>query len=99
MGKYKLRVTIDEIEGDCAVHKEGDEFMIDSDGQTLRPEGTDKICLYALNGITSTVPAFTKELPDEDWMSEKIHKLQCIDPGVERGGAGTVYMKIERLEV
>lgn len=98
MGKYRLRIKFEEITGDCHVHEEGDEFLVESDGQTLRLIDTDKICLYALNSISSTLPAMTKELDKEDWMSKKERTLQCMDPGPEREGAGTAYMKIIREE-
>ncbi len=96
MGKYRLRIIFEEIKGDCHVHDEGDEFLVESDGQTIRPVGTDKLCLYALNSISSTLPAMTKNLEDEDWMSKKERTLQCMDPGPEREGSGTAYMKIIR---
>lgn len=99
MGEYRLRVTFEEIKGDCNVHEEGDEFVLESDGQTLRPDGTEKICLYALNTVSSVLPAMTKELSEDDWMAKEERVLQCMDPGPEREGSGTAYIKITRERV
>ncbi len=96
MGKYRLKIKFEEIEGNCHVHEEGDEFIIKSDGQTLQLTKTDRICLYALNSISSVLPAMTKELDEDDWMSKKERVLQCMDPGPEREGSATAYMKIIR---
>ncbi len=99
MGKYRLRIKVEEIEGDCHVHEEGEEFLVESDGQTIRPVGTEKICLYALNGVSSVLPAMTKELSEDDWMAKEERLLQCMDPGPEREGSGTAYLKIKRERV
>ncbi|KXB04589.1 hypothetical protein AKJ49_01945 [candidate division MSBL1 archaeon SCGC-AAA382A03] len=100
MEKYRLKIIFEEITGDCNVHEEGDQFIIESDGQTLRlGKDTEKICIYALSGIVPVLSAMTKDLSDEDWMSKKERILQCMNPGAEREGSGTAYMKIKRKRV
>lgn len=99
MGEYRLKITVEEVEGDCHVHEEGDQFTVDSDGQTLRLNNTDKICTYVLGGILPMLAAFTKDLPEDDWMSFEEQTLRCVDPGPGRGGVGTIYMKVERERV
>lgn len=95
MERYKLKIVFDKIEGTCRVHEEGDEFLVEDDGQALRMSNTEKICLHALGSISALLPALSRKLNEEDKLADKDY-VRCPDPGPECGGSGKAYMKIIR---
>jgi len=99
MGKYRTWITVKEIKGACHVHKVGDTYLIEDDGQSLRFERGEKFCIYALSAMLPLFSALSKELEKEDWMAAETQIFQCPDPGPERGGGGTVYFEIKREKV
>jgi len=99
MAQYRVRITVKEVEGDCNIHKVGDTYLIEEDGQSLRFEKGDRLCTYAFSSMVPLFSALSKELSKEDWMAAETQVVQCPDPGPERGGVGTVYFEIRREKV
>jgi len=99
MGKYRARITVKEIKGQCHIHNVGDTYLIEEDGQSLRFEKGEKLCTYALSAMLPFFSALSKELEKEDWMAAETLILQCPDAGPERGGGGIVYFEIRREKV
>ncbi len=98
MSRYRIIVTVKEVEGNCPIHSVGDSYLIEEDGQSLRILRGEKLCIYALSSMLPFFSALSKELESEDWMASESHMLQCPDPGPQRGGAATVYFELRREE-
>lgn len=96
MPRYRITVTVKEIKGSCPIHSEGDSYLVEEDGQSLRILKGEKLCIYALSSMLPFFSALSKELEKENWMASESHVLQCPDPGPERGGAATVYFEVRR---
>jgi uncharacterized repeat protein (TIGR04076 family) len=96
MRKYRVRITVKEIKGECHIHKVGDSYLVEEDRQTLRFEKGEKFCTLALSGMLPLFSALSKELEEDDWMAAETQIYQCSEPGPERGGGGTVYFEIKR---
>ena len=99
MGKYRTRITVTEIKGHCHIHKVGDTYLVEEDGQSLRFEKAEKLCTFAISAMLPIFSALSKELEKEDWMAAETLVMQCPDAGPERGGDGTVYFEIKREKV
>ncbi|MFB0562171.1 MAG: TIGR04076 family protein [Candidatus Lokiarchaeia archaeon] len=95
---YRIIVTVKEVKGHCGIHNEGDRFVVD-EGQVLSLDTAKSLCVYALAGLIPLFPALSKDLPADDWMSAETQYIQCIDPGPEYGGGGTVLFEIKRERV
>lgn len=88
---YKLRVTVEEVQGKCtAPHRPGDYFEV-RNGNIFIPDGKF-ICLYSLQSLMALLPANERELAEDDWMYTE-RQVICPDP---KGG---VLWRIDRIEV
>ncbi len=92
---YRIIVTVKEVKGHCGIHKVGDRFIVE-EGQNLSLDTAKSLCIYALAGLIPLFPALSKDLPKDDWMSAETQYIQCIDPGPQYGGGGTVIFEIKR---
>ena len=99
MEKYRARVTVREIKGECHIHKVGDTYIVEEEGQSFRFEKGERFCTYALSSMLPLFSALSKELERADWRAAENLIFQCPDPGPERGGGGTVYFEIKREKV
>lgn len=96
MSRYRIIVTVKDIEGSCPIHSVGDSYLIEEDGQSLSILKGEKLCTYALSSMLPFFSALSKELESDDWMASESHTLQCPDPGPQKGGEATVYFEIKR---
>ncbi|MBO8183813.1 MAG: TIGR04076 family protein [Archaeoglobus sp.] len=96
---YKIRIKVKEIEGNCHVLKKGDEYLVQEDGQTFTIIRGEKLCIYALSSLFPFIPAMTRELPEDFWMSKDTIYLTCPDPGKSHGGAANVLFELKREKV
>ena len=99
MGQYRIRMTVNEVKGECHIHNVGDTYIVEEDGQSLSFEKGARFCTLALAGLLPLSAALTKELEETDWMAAETQIYQCPDPGPEKGGGGTVYFEIRREKV
>jgi len=97
--KYRVRITVKDINGYCHIHKVGDTYLIGEDGQSLKLEKGETLCTYALSGMLPAFSALCKGLDKEDWMAAETQIYQCPDPGPKKGGVGTVYFEITRERI
>lgn len=92
-----LKIVVHEIHGNCPVHQEGDVILIEDPEIDLNK--TDCLCTHALdtilhystaleNGVSPVKLGLSKEEEDTAF-------LQCVDPGEEYTGGGTVIFKIK----
>ncbi|MFW5907890.1 MAG: TIGR04076 family protein [Candidatus Natronoplasma sp.] len=92
-----LKIEVHEICGDCPVHEEGDQIVIDDPEIDL--ERTDKLCTHALATILHYTTALENGVDPEDLglSKEDPHTayLQCLDPGEGYTGGGTVIFKVD----
>jgi uncharacterized repeat protein (TIGR04076 family) len=87
---FDLRVSIEEIRGQCTCdHAVGDFFEVHG-GKLSFPGGKD-FCLYALQSTLPLLPAKQRPLHANDWMTTDIRVI-CPDPL-----CGTV-MRIDRTQ-
>jgi uncharacterized repeat protein (TIGR04076 family) len=85
---YDLRVTIEEIRGQCTCnHAVGDSFNVEG-GKLSLPAG-QSFCLFALQSTLPLLPAKQRPLHANDWMTTDTRVI-CPDPL-----CGTV-MRIDR---
>jgi len=96
---YRVRIKVKEIQGKCAVLKEGDEYVVKEDGQTLEIIRGNKLCIYALSSLFPFIPAMTRELPPDFWMCREKIYLTCPDPGPEFGGSARVLFELKREKI
>ncbi|MFO7966932.1 MAG: TIGR04076 family protein [Archaeoglobaceae archaeon] len=101
MSRYRIVVTVKEVEGNCPIHTERDSYLIEEDGQSLRVLKGEKLCIYALSSMLPFFSALSRELESNDWMASESqsHVLQCPDPGPQKGGVATVYFEVKRERV
>jgi uncharacterized repeat protein (TIGR04076 family) len=87
---FDLRVTIEEIRGQCTCeHGVGDFFEVRG-GKLAIPAGRS-FCLYALQSTLPLLPAKQRPLQPNDWMTTDT-RVTCPDPL-----CGTI-MRIDRTE-
>jgi len=85
---WDLKVSIDEIRGQCTCgHAVGDSFELKS-GQLSLPDGHG-FCLFALQATLPVLPAKQRQLHRNDWMWTDT-RIHCPDPA-----CGTI-MVVER---
>jgi len=84
-----------ESHGCNSQHKVGDRFLFDGAGNLLTTKCPRRICIYALQGLTSLIFA-TNELAyagvDPD--SLRFRRTGCFDVGVRCGGWGHIVMEV-----
>jgi uncharacterized repeat protein (TIGR04076 family) len=91
-----LVITAKKVVGRCAAGmKEGDKIVLR--GATVSLAETDRLCGFAFANIYPVVFAarLGKDLTD---LGLGGRVVQCIDPGPEHGGGGTVFFEIKSLE-
>jgi uncharacterized repeat protein (TIGR04076 family) len=99
--KYRLVLTVRQINGVCPVFKVGDRIVIDS--PKIVVDKTDNLCIHALgcmlsmivplsHGISFKQLGLAKEEGDRGY-------LQCLDPGKPYTNGGTVLFEIEREKI
>jgi uncharacterized repeat protein (TIGR04076 family) len=87
---FDLRVTIEEIRGNCTCeHVVGDFFELRGAKLSLPAGGS--FCLYALQSTLPLLPARQRLLQPNDWMTSDM-RVTCPDPL-----CGTI-MRIDRTE-
>jgi uncharacterized repeat protein (TIGR04076 family) len=75
---YDLKVTVEEIRGQCTCsHKVGDYFELKG-GKLSLPPG-QSFCLYALQSAIPLLPAKQRPTHPNDWMSTD-SRVTCPDP-------------------
>lgn len=75
---YDLRVSIEEIRGQCTCeHAVGDYFELKG-GKVALPDGKS-FCLYALQSAIPLLPAKQRKLHPHDWL-ETDWRIICPDP-------------------
>ena len=89
---YRLRVTVEKIEGYCDLPMlVGDAFNIDG-GKLIIPDGK-YICMWALQSMMPIFPVMQRIKPGKgDWTAKESQVFVCPDP---KGG---VHYRIERME-
>jgi uncharacterized repeat protein (TIGR04076 family) len=86
---YDLKVTIEEIRGQCTCnHRVGEYFELMS-GKLHLPAG-QSFCLFALQSAIPLLPAKQRPTHPNDWMSTD-SRVVCPDP------LCGVVMRIERI--
>ena len=88
-------VKIVDARGCNSQHRVGDKFYFDGVGNLITKLGPKKICIYALNAITTQI--FTAgELicAGVDPNEMRFKRAACFDVGVECGGWGRIVMEI-----
>lgn len=91
-----LVITARKVEGHCAAGiKAGDRVVLR--GATVSLTETDRLCGFAFANIYPVVFAARLGKDLKELGLEK-RVVQCIDPGPEYGGGGTVYFEIKALD-
>lgn len=91
-----LVITAKKVSGHCAAGiREGDRIVLR--GSTVSLTETDKLCGFAFANIYPVVFAarLGKDLKELGLAGRMV---QCIDPGPEFGGGGTVQFEIRPLD-
>ncbi len=94
-----LKIEVHEIKGDCPVFEKGDEIVIDDPEIDL--EKSDALCTHALATILHYSTALENDVDPVDIglseSDESVAFMQCVDPGKEYTGGGTVIFKCKIL--
>lgn len=102
MASYRVRVTVKEVRGYCAVgYKPGDSFTIER--FYIEPSQGTRICLHALNSMLTILTPFLKGVSAKALGiggEDNVGYLQCPDPGqpYTRGGTVVFELRRERIE-
>ncbi|MCS4541016.1 MAG: TIGR04076 family protein [Euryarchaeota archaeon] len=94
---YRLEIKVKEIRGNCPVFKEGDKITIEEPKLILKE--TDAFCIHAFGSMLSMLVPLSRGIePKEVGLCKEgdIGYLQCLDPGKEFTGGGTVIFQIKR---
>jgi carbon-monoxide dehydrogenase iron sulfur subunit len=89
---YKLRITVEKIDGYCNQPLlVGDSFTIEK-GRLKIPEGKH-VCIWALQSMMPIFPLLQRVDPEKgDWAGKEGQQFVCPDP------KGLVHYRIERIE-
>jgi uncharacterized repeat protein (TIGR04076 family) len=99
--KYRLIITVKEIQGNCPVFKVGDKIVIDS--PKIVVDKTDNLCVHAFDCMLSMIVSLShgisfKKLGLAKKEGEKGY-VQCLDPGKPYTDGGTVLFEIKREKI
>jgi len=87
-----LVIEAHEIKGECPVHQEKDKIIVED--PEVDVERTDRICTHAMQTILHYTTALENGVdPVKLGLSkgdEDTAYLQCVDPGKDYTGGGTV---------
>lgn len=101
MPSYRVKITVKEIRGHCALGlKLGDEFTVEK-FYILHQRDT-RICLHALIGMSSLLLPFLKGISAHELgigEGDDIGYVQCPDPGKPYTTGGTVVFELRREEI
>ncbi len=90
-----LEIKVHEIRDECPVHEEGDKIVVDDPEVDM--DRTDRICTHAMDTLLHYTTALDNGVdPVKLGLSkddENTAYLQCVDPGEEYTGGGTVIFK------
>ena len=89
---YKLKITVDHIDGYCNQPMlVGDHIIVDG-GKITIPPGKH-MCMWALQAMMPIIPLLQRVAPQEgDWTGKSGQLFVCPDP------KGLVHYRIERIE-
>ena len=84
-----------ESKGCNSQHKVGDKFYFDGAGNLITKMSPERICIYALNSMTSPIFAANELLyAGVDPNEMRFRRTSCFDVGVQCGGWGQIVMEI-----
>ncbi len=94
--KKTIIVEIVDSHGCNSQHKIGDKFYFDGAGNLLTKICPKRICIYALNSISTQVFTANELLyAGVDPNEMRFKRAACFDVGVECGGWGRIVMEIK----
>ncbi len=94
--KKTIIVEIVDSHGCNSQHKVGDKFYFDGAGNLLTKMCPKRICIYALNSISTQVFTANELLyAGVDPNEMRFKRAACFDVGVECGGWGRIVMEIK----
>jgi uncharacterized repeat protein (TIGR04076 family) len=94
-GFATMQMVVEVVEAhNCAAgYKAGDRFVIDSEGLLVTESCPQRLCVGAIFSFKPLVDRMWQAFFDNS--AEILHDtVRCPDVGVEKGGAGTVTMRI-----
>ncbi|HDI07049.1 MAG TPA: TIGR04076 family protein [Candidatus Bathyarchaeota archaeon] len=99
--KYRLIITVKEIQGRCPVFKLGDKITVES--PKIIPEETDAVCIHALGSMLTMLVALSRGISFKTLglAREEGNEgyVQCLDPGSPYTDGGTVLFEIKRVPI
>lgn len=101
MASYRVRVTVREVRGYCALGlKPGDEFVIER--YYFLTQQNTRVCLHALVGMSSLLLPFLKGVSARELgigIENDVGFVHCPDPGGPYTTGGTVIFELRREEI
>lgn len=93
--EYKMIAEVVQSRG-CALHlKEGEKFVLTSDGLLLADESTAPLCLWALAPLVPfNYMVYDRLIEGQDPTELGLDRVRCLDVGLECGGWGEVLLKV-----
>ncbi len=94
-----LIIRVVDIKGECDVHSQGDEIVIE--GPEIDLKNTDRICIHALAPILHYAVALREGVdPEKLGLTKKGNKayIRCPDPGEPYTRGGEVVFEVTRVE-
>lgn len=92
--RYRIRARIERIDGYCAIHKVGDEFVIDE--PTMRITSGEGVCFPMLANLMTVFRPLARGIPPADLGLGEEGIICCHDAGPRVGYSGTVYFTLYR---
>ncbi len=84
-----------ESHGCNSHHKVGQKLYFDSAGNLLTKQCPERVCIYALNGLSKLIFASNELIyAGADPNKMRFKRVGCIDVGVRCGGWGHVVLEI-----
>ncbi|MBW1682453.1 MAG: hypothetical protein JRF59_13795 [Deltaproteobacteria bacterium] len=93
--KYKIIAEVIESHGCHSLHRVGDRIVMNGNGQLIRDECPEVVCIWALQPLAGIVgiifERFAEHLDPNQMLFNRVH---CHDVGLRCGGWGQILMKV-----
>ena len=80
-----------------SLHKVGDRFVLDVDGNFINKLCPKRMCVYLISQLLVPVAVINERLSEglEPHAFHFAHQVKCVDVGVECDGYGQVMLRVE----
>lgn len=97
--KYSLVAEVVQARHCNSGYQVGDRFVLDVDGNFITKLCPPRLCVYLVSQFTIPVALINERLSEELDPNQFhfMHRVRCLDTGVECGGYGEVILEIKAV--